>query len=94
MERGAFLTDAGAWQIAALPALAVLGIALPLTFATHAEPFLFEFRAIDLLPIYATAWLVLAAVALPVWIILTLALAGLEAPRRAPFPSIARGARV
>jgi len=93
-QRGALPTAARAWQIAALPVLALLGIALPLTFATHAEPFLFEFRAIDLLPIYATAWLVLAAVALPVWIILTLALAGLQRLRRAPFPLMTRGLRV
>ncbi|MGH8219664.1 MAG: sulfatase [Steroidobacteraceae bacterium] len=93
-ERGALLTTARGWQIAALPALALLGIALPLTFATHTEPFLFDFRAIDLLPIYATAWVILAAVALPVWIILTLALAALHRPRRAPFPLLARSLRI
>ena len=93
-EHGGFSTTAPAWRIAALPALAVLGVALPLSFATHTEPFLFDFRPIDLLPIYATAWLVLAAAALPIWIVLTLALAGLEAPRRAPFPLLARGFRI
>lgn len=85
---------ARAGRATALPVLALLGIALPLTFATHTEPFLFDFRALDLLPIYGTAWLVLAAAALPVWIVLTLALAGLDAPRRAPFPLLARGVRV
>jgi len=93
-EYGASSTVPRAWRIAALPVLAVLGIALPLTFATHTEPFLFEFRAIDLLPIYGTAWLVLAAIALPVWIILTLPLLALEASHRAPFPLLARAWRV
>ncbi len=93
-ERSGLPEAARAWRIAALPALALLGVALPLTFATHTEPFLFEFRAIDLLPIYATAWLILAVAALPVWIILTLGLAGLERPRRAPFPRFARGLRI
>ena len=93
-ERRADFTAARAWRLGALPSLALLGIALPLTFATHTEPFLFDFRAIDLLPIYATAWLVLAAVALPAWIVLTLALAGLELPRRAPFPLLARALRI
>ena len=74
--------DLRAWRLAALPCLAVLGIALPLTFASHCEQFLFDFRAIDLLPLYATAWIILAAVALPFWIVLTGALRGLEAIRR------------
>lgn len=74
--------DLRAWRIAALPCLAVLGIALPLTFASHCEQFLFDFRAIDLLPLYATAWIVLAAVVLPFWIVLTAALMGFEAIRK------------
>ncbi|HTL93322.1 MAG TPA: hypothetical protein VL176_13305, partial [Steroidobacteraceae bacterium] len=74
--------DLRAWRLAASPCLAVLGIALPLTFASHCEQFLFDFRAIDLLPLYATAWIILAAVALPFWIVLTGTLRGLEAIRR------------
>ena len=73
-----------AWRVAAAPAAAVLGIALPLTFASHCEQFLYDFRAIDLLPLYATAWLILAAVVIPFWIILTAALKGVEALRRPP----------
>jgi arylsulfatase A-like enzyme len=75
-------TDTRAWRIAALPCLAVLGIALPLTFASHCEQFLFDFRAIDLLPLYGTAWIILAAVALPFWIVLTAILLSLQALRR------------
>ena len=82
--------DLRAWRLAALPVLAVLGIALPLTFASHCNQFLFDFHAIDLVPLYATAWIVLAAVAIPFWIVATAILAGVEAVRRAPGPVIAR----
>lgn len=75
-------TDIRAWRVAALPGAAILGIALPLTFASHCEQYLYDFRAIDLLPLYATAWLVLAAVVVPCWVILTAALKGLEVLRR------------
>jgi arylsulfatase A-like enzyme len=73
-----------AWRVAAAPGAAVLGVALPLTFASHCEQFLYDFRAIDLLPLYATAWLILAAVVIPFWIILTAALKGVEAVHRPP----------
>jgi arylsulfatase A-like enzyme len=73
--------DLRAWRVAALPAAAVLGIALPLTFASHCEQYLYDFRAIDLLPLYATAWLVLAAAVVPCWLVLTTALKGCEALR-------------
>ena len=73
--------DLRAWRAAALPAAAVLGIALPLTFASHCEQYLYDFRAIDLLPLYATAWLILAAAVVPCWIVLTAALKGCEALR-------------
>jgi arylsulfatase A-like enzyme len=81
--------DLRAWRIVALPCLALLGIALPLTFASHCDQFLYDFRAIDLLPLYATAWLVLAAVAVPFWVLVTLALRGLEGVRRPPGPLLA-----
>ena len=38
-----------AWRVAALPSLAALGIALPLTFASHCDQYLYDFRAIGLL---------------------------------------------
>jgi arylsulfatase A-like enzyme len=85
--------DLRAWRIAALPALAVLGIALPLTFASHANQYLYDFHAIDLLPLYATAWAVLAAVAVPFWIVATVILLGAEAVRRRPGPLIASALR-
>jgi arylsulfatase A-like enzyme len=74
--------DLRAWRVAALPAAAVLGIALPLAFASHCNQFLYDFRALALLPLYATAWLVLAAIVVPLWIVLTAVLVGLEAVRR------------
>jgi arylsulfatase A-like enzyme len=85
--------DLRAWRIVALPCTALLGIALPLTFATHCNQFLYDFRAVDLLPLYATAWLILAAVALPFWVLVTLALRGLESVRRPPGPLVASALR-
>jgi arylsulfatase A-like enzyme len=85
--------DIRAWRVAALPALAVLGIALPLTFASHSNQFLFDFRAIDLVPLYATAWVVLAAVAIPFWIVATAMLSGVESARGTPGHFIARALR-
>lgn len=85
--------DLRAWRVAALPCLAVLGLALPLTFASHCDQFLYDFHAIDLLPLYATAWVVLAAVAIPFWILTTAGLLGLEAVRRPPGPFIAAALR-
>ena len=82
--------DLRAWRLAALPCLAVLGIALPLTFASHCESYLYDFRAIDLLPLYATAWLILAAVAIPFWILATAGLLGVEAVPR-PAGRVHRG---
>jgi arylsulfatase A-like enzyme len=74
--------DLRAWRAAALPGAAILGIALPLTFASHCEQFLYDFHAADLLPLYATAWLILAAVLVPCWIVLTAGLKALEAMLR------------
>ncbi len=74
--------DLRAWRAAALPGAAILGIALPLTFASHCEQYLYDFHALDLLPLYATAWLILAAVVVPCWIVLAAVLKGLEAMRR------------
>jgi arylsulfatase A-like enzyme len=85
--------DVRAWRIAALPCLAVLGVALPLTFASHSDQFLYDFHAIDLVPIYATAWVVLAAAAIPFWIVVTAGLLGLEAVRRPPGPWLAGALR-
>ena len=85
--------DLRAWRIAALPGAAVLGIALPLAFASHCNQFLYDFRAIGLLPLYATAWLVLAAIVIPVWIVLTAVLLGVEAVRGPPGALCARAIR-
>ena len=87
-------SDSRAWRVAALPCLALLGIALPLTFASHCESYLYDFRAIDLLPLYATAWLILAAVAVPFWILATAGLLGLERVRGPAGRLIAGAVRV
>ncbi|MGH8301386.1 MAG: sulfatase-like hydrolase/transferase, partial [Steroidobacteraceae bacterium] len=82
--------DLRAWRVAALPAVAILGVALPLTFASHCEQYLYDFRAVDLLPLYATAWLILAALVVPCWLILTGVLTALEAVRRPSTTLVAR----
>jgi arylsulfatase A-like enzyme len=82
-----------AWRVVALPCVAVLGIALPLTFASHSDQYLYDFRAIELLPLYATAWIVLAAIALPFWLLVTLALSALETGRHRSGQRLARGVR-
>jgi len=82
-----------AWRVVALPCIAVLGIALPLTFASHCDQYLYDFRAIELLPLYATAWMVLTAIALPFWVLVTLALSGLETGRHRSAQRLASGAR-
>jgi arylsulfatase A-like enzyme len=81
-------------RVAVLPALAVLGVVLPLTFPSLLDQYLYYFRPVDLLPIYATAWVILAALALPLWALATLALKGLEGTQAAPLPAIARGLRI
>ncbi|HEX4023149.1 MAG TPA: sulfatase-like hydrolase/transferase [Steroidobacteraceae bacterium] len=72
---------ASAWRTAALPALALLGVVLPLVFVPQLEDFLYYFRPSDLLPAYGTAWLLLAVLAVPAWLILALVLKGLGAVR-------------
>jgi arylsulfatase A-like enzyme len=86
-------TELRAWRVAALPGAAVLGIALPLTFASHCEQYLYDFRAIDLLPLYATAWLILAAAVVPCCIVLGAIVRGLEALRRPPGAFLAAAVR-
>jgi arylsulfatase A-like enzyme/predicted secreted protein len=72
------------WRVTALPSLALLGIALPLTFASLVDQYLYDFLPVALIAIYATAWLILAVVVLPLWLLATLGLAGLGAIARAP----------
>jgi arylsulfatase A-like enzyme len=76
-------TETRPWRIAALPALAVLGVALPLAFASHCDQYLYDYRPAGLVAVYATAWLILAAVLLPAWALLTGALRALGTLQRA-----------
>jgi arylsulfatase A-like enzyme len=86
-------TDARAWRVAALPSMAVLGVALPLAFASHCDQYLYDVRPVGLVPIYATAWLILAAVLIPLWGLLAGGLRALELLRRPPGPLILEVAR-
>ncbi|MGH8227307.1 MAG: sulfatase-like hydrolase/transferase [Steroidobacteraceae bacterium] len=79
----------GAWRAAALPYLAVLGLVLPLTFPSLIDPYRYDFRPIELIPVYATIWLLVAVLLLPLFCAAALLLAALAAARRPPF-SVAR----
>jgi arylsulfatase A-like enzyme len=68
-----------AWRTASLPFLLLIGIALPLYFLTWVEKYLYYLQPIELLPTYATAWLFLAAAAIPAWLIASLILKVLAA---------------
>lgn len=78
-------TPGPAWRCALLPLWALLGAVLPLAFFAQIEDFLFYLRPSELLPAYGTAWLFLAALALPLWLLLVLltqALSRLSARRQ------------
>jgi arylsulfatase A-like enzyme len=66
------------WQSALAPGITLLGAALPLAFLTWIEQYLYYLRPRELLPTYATAWLLLAAVALPVTALAALLLGALS----------------
>jgi len=67
-----------AWRLAFLPALALLGVALPILFLSLIEQYLYYVRPLELIPIYGTAWLLLAGLVVPVSLIAGL---GLSAPK-------------
>jgi arylsulfatase A-like enzyme len=54
-----------AWRLALLPSAALLGAALPFAFLTWIEQYLYYLRPAELLPLYASAWLLCAALILP-----------------------------
>lgn len=63
----------------------LLGAALPLSFLAQSEDFLFFMRPAELVPAYGTAWLIMAAVAVPVSLLLVFVSWGLQRlglPRR------------
>lgn len=62
------------WRIALLPVLVLLGITLPLAFLARVEQYLYYMRPIELVPTYATAWLLLAALSVLPFLIVGLAL--------------------
>lgn len=66
------------WRSTLLPLWAVLGAVLPLSFLAQLEDFLFYVRPPELLPAYGTAWLLLAVIAVPLWIVLAAVAEGLS----------------
>jgi arylsulfatase A-like enzyme len=70
-------TAGALWRCTLLPLWALLGAVLPLSFLAQIEDFLFYVRPAELLPAYGTAWVFLAALALPLWLLLALLTQGL-----------------
>jgi arylsulfatase A-like enzyme len=71
-----------AWRAGAWPALALLGLVLPLAFLPQIEDYLYYLRRAELLPAYGTAWLFLAALAVPAWLLLVVLLKTFDRYRR------------
>lgn len=61
-------------RIGFLPALALLGVALPIVFLSWIERYLYYLRPLELIPTYGTAWLLIAASATPFSLLCSVAL--------------------
>jgi len=73
--------ESSAWRISFFPALVLLGIGLPLIFATWVERYLYYLRPLELIPTYGTAWLLLAVLVAPFPVIFGFALCTLNPSR-------------
>ncbi len=85
-DGGARKAAHAAWRAALQPVLVILGVALPLGFLARVGQYLYYLRPSELLPTYATGWLLLAALSLPLFLLAALALkllqlGGLHRPR-------------
>jgi len=80
-----------AWRIAAAPAVALLGIVLPVCMIILVGQYLFYLRPSELLPTYATAWLLLALPSGAAWFVVAMTLSVLKRHRslRAPYHVLA-----
>ena len=72
-SRRAGESELSVWRLGTLPAVMLMGVTLPGIFLVRIEQYLYYLRPIELLPTYATAWVLLAALSVPV------ALAGMAA---------------
>jgi arylsulfatase A-like enzyme len=54
------------WRLGTLPAVMLMGVTLPCIFLVRVEQYLYYLRPIELLPTYATAWVLLAALSAPI----------------------------
>jgi arylsulfatase A-like enzyme len=70
-----------AWRVAFLPTFALLGFALPITFLTAVEQYLYYLRPLELIPTYGTAWLFLGVLCIPLSLLFGLVLDFLDGPR-------------
>lgn len=53
------------WRVSFLPTVMLIGWALPITFLSVVEQYLFYLRPLELIPTYGTAWLFLGAPCIP-----------------------------
>src|SRR5579871_3095402 len=54
-----------AWRAALTPALFLVGISLPLIFLARSDQYLYYLASLELIPTYASAWLLLTFVCVP-----------------------------
>jgi arylsulfatase A-like enzyme len=54
------------WRLGTLPAVMLMGVTLPCIFLVRIEQYLYYLRPIELLPTYATAWVLLVALSVPI----------------------------
>jgi len=70
-----------AWRVAFLPTFVLLGFALPITFLTAVEQYLYYLSPLELVPTYGTAWLFLGVLCIPLSLLSGLVLDLLDGPR-------------
>ena len=65
-SREAGESELSLWRLGTLPAVMLMGVTLPCIFLVRIEQYLYYLRPIELLPTYATAWVLLAALSVPI----------------------------
>jgi arylsulfatase A-like enzyme len=65
-SREAGESELSLWRLGTFPAVVLMGMTLPCIFLVRIEQYLYYLRPIELLPTYATAWVLLAALSVPI----------------------------
>ena len=66
ISREAAESELSFWRLGTLPAVMLMGVTLPCIFLVRIEQYLYYLRPLELLPTYATAWVLLAALSVPI----------------------------